>query len=122
MVMLLAEARAKATVVMRAGPPAARFGDSLALTQLADAVVLVAGIDRTRRDEVRRVVRELDELGRPLAGAVATTGRPGAGSASSAPGRRRRPLPASPEPVDAAPGASNGASGTSPSFPEVTVR
>jgi Mrp family chromosome partitioning ATPase len=71
---VVAHARAMAAVVILAGAPAAQFGDSLALCPLADAVVMVARIDVTRRDQTERAARELKELGRPPVGAVATTG------------------------------------------------
>jgi polysaccharide biosynthesis transport protein len=72
---VVSQARARAAVVILAGAPAARFGDSFALTPLADEVVLVARIDTTRRDEVARVAGELKELERPPLGAVAVRGR-----------------------------------------------
>jgi Mrp family chromosome partitioning ATPase len=78
---VVASARQRADVVVLAGSSAAAAGDSLALTALADAVLLVARLDVTRRDEVGRAVQAIDELDGRLVGAVATTG-PGGGLTS----------------------------------------
>jgi capsular polysaccharide biosynthesis protein/MinD-like ATPase involved in chromosome partitioning or flagellar assembly len=105
---LVSQARARAAVVILAGAPAALFGDSFALTRLADEVLLVARIDATRRDDVARVVAELKELERPPLGAVATRGR------------IRRPVFLGA--VDVARPASNGSVPASSTPSEVTAR
>jgi polysaccharide biosynthesis transport protein len=76
MATLVAEAHHNADVVLLAGAPAGVFGDSFALVPLADAILLVARLDVTRRDDAQRVVQALGDLGCPLVGAVATTGAP----------------------------------------------
>jgi tyrosine-protein kinase len=106
--MLVAQARAIADVVLLAGAPAADFGDSYALTPLTDAVLLVARLDVTRRDDVTRVVRELEALERPPLGAVATTGQV------------RRPVAV--EAAEPAGAESNGSAAASPTSREVTLR
>jgi polysaccharide biosynthesis transport protein len=105
---VVAQARARAAVVILAGAPAARVGDSFALCPLADAVVVVARIDLTLRDEMERLARELKDLGRPAAGAVAVTGR-----------ARRPHTMAAAEPARP---AANGSVPASPTTREVTLR
>ena len=72
MAALLAEARTRANVVVLAGAPTEEFSDSLALAAQADAVLLVARIGVTRRDELQRARRAFEQLGVHVAGAVAT--------------------------------------------------
>jgi capsular polysaccharide biosynthesis protein/MinD-like ATPase involved in chromosome partitioning or flagellar assembly len=74
------EACGRADVVVIAGAPAGVVGDSLAVADLVDKVLLVARDDVTRPDELRRALRALTDAGVPPAGVVATV-RP-----------RRRPL------------------------------
>jgi Mrp family chromosome partitioning ATPase len=72
MAALLAEARTRANVVVLAGTPTEEFSDSLALAAQADAVLLVARIGVTQRDELQRARRAFEQLGVHVAGAVAT--------------------------------------------------
>jgi Mrp family chromosome partitioning ATPase len=76
MAALMAEARTRANVVVLAGTPTEEFSDSLALAAQADAVLLVARIGVTRRDELQRARRAFEQLGVHVAGAVVTAGIP----------------------------------------------
>ena len=83
MTRVVAEARDRADVVLIAGPPAGRFADSLALARLADAVLLVAHLEKSRREELGRVVRHFEEVGARPAGVIVTS------DASTRPSRSR---------------------------------
>jgi non-specific protein-tyrosine kinase len=89
MAALLTEARARANVVVLAGAPTEEFSDSLALAAQADAVLLVARLGATRRDELQRARRAFEQLGAHVTGAVATADNPS----------RRSGLPASRPPT-----------------------
>ena len=78
---LVAGARIRADVVLITGAPIGRTADALALAPLADAVLIVARLGTTRADELERTLAALDELEAPLAGAVATSRRPGRATA-----------------------------------------
>jgi Mrp family chromosome partitioning ATPase len=122
MAALVAEARRKADVVLIAGAPAGEYADSLALVPLADAVLLVARLDVTRRDELRRAAHASEELDERLAGAVATSGRRTRRSATRTVKARARRAPTSPGPAESAHSATNGAASPSRSTTEVTTR
>jgi succinoglycan biosynthesis transport protein ExoP len=123
MAALVAEARRRADVVLLAGAPASVFGDAFALVPLADAALLVARFDVTRRDEALRVAGALEDLDCPLVGSVATTGASGVRTAIGlgGVGRRRSHLEWLYE-TDPAGATANGSVAPSTTTPEVTVR
>jgi capsular polysaccharide biosynthesis protein len=71
MAALVEAARERADMVIICGPPAA-----VALTDPAAYVLVVARLDFTRGDELRRVLRALTAAGAAPVGVVATTARP----------------------------------------------
>jgi capsular polysaccharide biosynthesis protein len=72
MTAVIEEACGRADVVLLTGPPVSVVGDSLALAGLVDEVLLVARVDVSRPEELRRAVRALSDVGIPPAGVVAT--------------------------------------------------
>ena len=119
MAAVIAEARHTADVVLIAGAPARPFADSLALVPLVDAVLLVARLDMTRRDELQRVVQTFDEVDGRVVGAVATSDeRAGRSTFRVGPTRAHAAL-AWRDPVRRAPPTTNGAATPSPSATEV---
>jgi polysaccharide biosynthesis transport protein len=124
MAALVAEARRSADVVLLAGAPASTFGDSFALVPRADAALLVARLDATRRDDALRVARALEDLECPLVGAVATTGVSGVRTAIGLGGAARRRHSPLERPSEAGSPdlAANGSVAPSTTTSEVTVR
>jgi succinoglycan biosynthesis transport protein ExoP len=72
MARLVEEACGRADVVLLAGAPAGVVGDAVALAGLVDEVLLVARVDVSRPEELRRAVQALTDAGIPPAGVVAT--------------------------------------------------
>lgn len=103
-VLSAADARQSALVVTR---PLLEHTDGLDVAQRVDGVLVLAGLDRTRREDLRRVRELVDRSGGRLLGAVVDTGT-GARARRGIPGRRRgtREAAVAPEmPAQAAPGA-----------------
>jgi polysaccharide biosynthesis transport protein len=72
MAEVVEQACGRADLVLLAGPPAGVVGDSLALAGLVDEVLLVARVDVSRPEELRRAMRALSDAGIPPAGVVVT--------------------------------------------------
>ena len=51
-------------------PPLSKFADAYALAPYVDAVLLVVEADKTRVEDARRVLRELERVGAPTAGVI----------------------------------------------------
>jgi Mrp family chromosome partitioning ATPase len=66
----LQELRRRFDRVLISAPPADLHGESLALGQVVDGVVLVVSANATRRDAVSRVKSRLDDLAVPVLGLV----------------------------------------------------
>jgi succinoglycan biosynthesis transport protein ExoP len=88
------EACGCADVVLIAGAPVGRVGDSAVLAGLVDEVLLVARVDVSRLEELRLAVRALADAGIPPAGVVSTVRPSRRPFAAMAAARRRRSLPA----------------------------
>jgi Mrp family chromosome partitioning ATPase len=76
MASVITEASGLARTVLISAAPAAASGDALALVRHVDAVLVVARLDRSRRDETARMIRALEEAHAHVIGAVATHGPP----------------------------------------------
>jgi capsular polysaccharide biosynthesis protein len=87
------EARERSDVVLIAGSPVGMFGDAIALAGLVQEVLLVARVDVSRPDELRRAVRALTDAGIPPAGVVSTV-RPARRPLAAALAARRGHSPA----------------------------
>lgn len=87
------EARERSDVVLIAGSPVGTFGDVIALAGLVQDVLLVARVDVSRPDELRRAVRVLTDAGIPPAGVVSTV-RPARRPLAAVLAARRRQSPA----------------------------
>jgi succinoglycan biosynthesis transport protein ExoP len=88
------EACGRADVVLLAGAPAGRVGDSAVLASLVDEVLLVARVDVSRPEELQQAVRALTDAGIPPAGVVSTVRPARRPLAAIVAARRRRRLPA----------------------------
>jgi capsular polysaccharide biosynthesis protein len=93
MAAIVEEARERSDVVLIAGSPVGTFGDVLALAGLVHEVLLVARVDVSRPDELRRAVRALTAAGMPPAGVVSTV-RPARRPLAAVLAARRRHSPA----------------------------
>jgi Mrp family chromosome partitioning ATPase len=83
-----------ADVVLLAGAPVGRVGDSAVLAGLVDEVLLVARVDVSRPEELRYAVRALTDAGIPPAGVVSTVRPARRPWAAIFAARRRRRVPA----------------------------
>jgi capsular polysaccharide biosynthesis protein len=91
---IVEEACGCADVVLLAGAPVGRVGDSAVLAGLVDEVLLVARVDVSRLEELRQAVRALTDAGIPPAGVVSTVRPARRPLAAIFAARRRRRLPA----------------------------
>lgn len=69
---VLQQARAHADVVLVDVPPIGTVNDAVLLAPLVDGIVVMARLNRTRRDEARRALRVLQNLETRVLGAVVT--------------------------------------------------
>jgi succinoglycan biosynthesis transport protein ExoP len=67
---LLTQLRAQADIIILDSPPATASADAIALSTLADHVLLIFDIGRTRREPVRKVLQNLRQVHAPVSGVL----------------------------------------------------
>jgi len=115
MASLLSELHADSDIVIVDSTPLLLVSDALPLLERASGIVMLARIDKTPRDAVRKALQLIDNAGGNILGIVATGGKYGvSGGYGYGYGGYGEKPPAGTPTTDAGPTASSGTNGGAP--------